>query len=45
MTGYGKDEDRRRSSEVGFQAHFVKPLALDELRGFLERNDLFNRRR
>jgi PAS domain S-box-containing protein len=42
MTGYGKDEDRRRSHEVGFQAHFVKPIALDELRGFLERNDLFN---
>ncbi len=25
MTGYGKDEDKRRSQEAGFNAHFVKP--------------------
>jgi PAS domain S-box-containing protein len=32
MTGYGKDEDRRLSLEAGFNAHFVKPLTLDDLR-------------
>jgi CheY-like chemotaxis protein len=31
MTGYGKDEDRRRSQEAGFNAHLVKPVDLDEL--------------
>jgi PAS domain S-box-containing protein len=35
MTGYGKDEDRRRSQEAGFNAHFVKPLSLDDLRSLL----------
>jgi len=31
MTGYGKEEDRRRSQEAGFNAHFVKPVSLDDL--------------
>jgi two-component system CheB/CheR fusion protein len=34
MTGWGQEEDRRRSREAGFDQHFVKPLdprALDEL--------------
>ena len=31
MTGYGKDEDRRRSQEAGFNAHFVKPVSLEDL--------------
>ena len=26
MTGYGQEENRRRSCEAGFQAHLVKPL-------------------
>lgn len=26
LTGWGQDEDRRKSSEVGFDAHFVKPV-------------------
>jgi CheY-like chemotaxis protein len=26
LTGYGQAEDRRRSEEVGFQAHLVKPV-------------------
>jgi CheY-like chemotaxis protein len=26
VTAYGKEEDRRRSREVGFQAHLVKPV-------------------
>jgi CheY-like chemotaxis protein len=32
LTGYGQDEDRRRSEEAGFNAHLVKPLDLDALR-------------
>jgi PAS domain S-box-containing protein len=32
MTGYGKEEDRRRSQEAGFQAHLVKPVDLEDLR-------------
>jgi signal transduction histidine kinase/ActR/RegA family two-component response regulator len=36
MTGYGQDEDRRRSQEAGFNAHLVKPVDLDELNEFLE---------
>jgi PAS domain S-box-containing protein len=31
LTGYGRDEDRRRSAEAGFDDHLVKPIAPDEL--------------
>ena len=31
LSGYGEPRDRERSAELGFAAHFVKPLALDEL--------------
>lgn len=31
VTGWGQEEDRRRSSEAGFDAHMVKPLDLDAL--------------
>jgi CheY-like chemotaxis protein len=31
LTGYGEDEDRRRSSEAGFDAHLVKPADPAEL--------------
>jgi DNA-binding response OmpR family regulator len=31
VTGFGQDEDRRRSREVGFDAHMVKPVDSDEL--------------
>jgi CheY-like chemotaxis protein len=40
MTGYGKDEDRRRSQEVGFNAHFVKPVSLDDLRLLLTQPEI-----
>jgi hypothetical protein len=26
LTGWGQDEDRRRSDEAGFDAHLVKPV-------------------
>jgi signal transduction histidine kinase/CheY-like chemotaxis protein len=38
LTGYGQDEDRRRSEEAGFNAHLVKPVELDALRNLLAQN-------
>jgi CheY-like chemotaxis protein len=35
MTGYGQEEDRRRSQQAGFDAHFVKPVELDAIRELL----------
>ncbi len=37
ITGYGQDEDRRRSEEAGFNAHLVKPIAIDALNALLGR--------
>jgi len=31
LTGWGQEEDRRRSAEAGYDAHLVKPVALDAL--------------
>ena len=31
MTGWGQDEDRRRSAEAGFDHHLVKPVDFDSL--------------
>jgi two-component system, sensor histidine kinase len=31
LTGYGLAEDRKRSSESGFEAHLVKPVDLVRL--------------
>ena len=35
LTGWGKDEDRRRSSEAGFNSHLVKPVEFEQLVGLL----------
>jgi PAS domain S-box-containing protein len=37
ISGYGADEDRRRSREAGFDHHLVKPVDMDVLRGLLPR--------
>jgi CheY-like chemotaxis protein/anti-sigma regulatory factor (Ser/Thr protein kinase) len=37
MTGYGQDQDRRRSQQAGFDAHLVKPLDLLAIRELLAR--------
>ena len=37
LTGYGGEEDRRRSQEAGFNAHLVKPANLDALHELLAR--------
>jgi CheY-like chemotaxis protein len=36
LTGYGQDDDRRRSWEAGFQLHLVKPVDLGALTKALE---------
>ena len=35
LTGWGQDEDRRRSEEAGFDAHLVKPVDDAALRKLL----------
>jgi PAS domain S-box-containing protein len=35
QTGWGQDEDRRRSREAGFDAHLVKPVELGAIRQVL----------
>jgi len=35
LTGWGQPEDRRRSSEAGFDHHLVKPVEVDALRNIL----------
>ncbi len=36
-TGYGSDEDRRRSEEAGIDLHLVKPVDPEHLRAVLRR--------
>jgi DNA-binding response OmpR family regulator len=36
VTGWGQEEDRRRSREAGFDGHLVKPVDLDELMRLLD---------
>jgi CheY-like chemotaxis protein len=36
ISGYGQEDDRRRSREAGFDAHFLKPVDFDALRDFIE---------
>jgi PAS domain S-box-containing protein len=35
LTGYGQEEDRRRTRNIGFDLHLVKPVSLDQLRQLL----------
>jgi signal transduction histidine kinase/CheY-like chemotaxis protein len=37
LSGYGQEEDRRRSREAGFDEHVVKPMKLATLQGLLGR--------
>jgi CheY-like chemotaxis protein len=36
ITGYGQDEDRRRSREAGIDHHLVKPVAPETLQRLLD---------
>jgi two-component system CheB/CheR fusion protein len=35
LTGWGQEDDKRRTREAGFDHHFVKPLDLAVLQRFL----------
>ncbi len=35
ITGFGTDEDIRRSKDAGFDFHLIKPIDIDELQGVL----------
>ena len=35
LTGWGKDEDRQKSLDAGFNCHLVKPIEPDELKRLL----------
>ena len=37
VSGYGAQEDRARTKEAGFDAHFVKPMEISQLEDFLAR--------
>ena len=37
ITGYGQPEDQRRALEAGFDAHFIKPVTLEQLNETLAR--------
>lgn len=41
LTGYGADEDRKRSQEAGFDMHLVKPPSLADLRRVLSHPKLY----
>jgi CheY-like chemotaxis protein len=36
LTGWGREADRRRTMEAGFQHHLVKPVAPEKLRTVLQ---------
>jgi CheY-like chemotaxis protein/anti-sigma regulatory factor (Ser/Thr protein kinase) len=40
MTGYGKAEDKQRSQAVGFNAHLVKPVVVEDLELLLQHTPL-----
>ncbi len=44
VTGYGQEEDRRRSKEAGFDEHLLKPPALDILRTLFSHSKLSRQR-
>ncbi len=37
LTGWGQEEDRRRSSDAGFNTHLVKPVDIGDIERLLER--------
>ncbi len=45
LTGYGQEEDRRRSHEAGFDVHLVKPVDLNDIKDLLARPALSGQER
>jgi PAS domain S-box-containing protein len=43
LSGWGREEDKRRSAEAGFMMHLVKPVKPDDLRSVVADLDLLNR--
>lgn len=39
LTAHGREQDRRRSSEAGFDAHLVKPVSYEDLTRVLAGGD------
>ncbi|MDR3621614.1 MAG: response regulator [Paludisphaera borealis] len=39
LTGWGTDEDRRKSKDAGFDHHFVKPVDVDAVESMLRNLD------
>ena len=39
VSGYNQEDDRRRSQESGFNAHFAKPVCIDSLKAMLANMD------
>jgi CheY-like chemotaxis protein len=37
VTGYGREDDRRRSLDAGFEHHLTKPVEYDELGALVRR--------
>ncbi|HMH49473.1 MAG TPA: response regulator [Candidatus Acidoferrum sp.] len=37
LTAHGREQDRRRSGEAGFDAHLVKPVSYEDLTRVLDR--------
>ncbi len=37
VSGFGQDEDVRRSREAGFETHLVKPVSFQALEGVIRR--------
>ncbi len=44
VTGYGQEEDKRRSQQADFNAHLVKPVSLEALQALLGRRATLSRR-
>ena len=40
LSGWGQEEDRRKSKAAGFDHHFVKPVNIDELTNVLAKHEL-----
>jgi CheY-like chemotaxis protein len=40
LTGYGQEEDRRRSREAGIDEHLVKPAAIEDIERVLSQSKL-----
>ena len=40
LTGFGMEEDIRRSHEVGFHHHLIKPVDLTRLDSLIQQSDL-----